>query len=187
MRAAQQLLAGQTLVFRLLNAGIGPDSGVHHVVHREIIFERRLRRVHFNSLGLGNAREIANLLRQSFIAAFELDDSFLHARLIEFAASHFDWQLLVCCHAIARHTQNFFCTGFFLAHQFQRMAHFGQFEISRRSPHDDDVMHSIYLEFHVFRAVFRRALLAFQQRIENCFVVAHLKNSGRPAGNGRKP
>src|ERR1700735_4505241 len=67
------------------------------------------------------------------------------------------------------------------------MPHFGQFKISSSGSHDDVVMHSIELEFHILRAVFRSALLAFEQGVENCLVVTHLKDRGWGARNGRKP
>src|SRR6202041_3996432 len=66
------------------------------------------------------------------------------------------------------------------------MANLGKFKISSSSAYDHVIMNAVQFELHVFSAIFGGMLLAFQQRIEQCLVIVHLKDSRGIAADRRE-
>ncbi len=88
-------------------------------------FEARIFGLHFDRFAVGKAGQVANLLGQGFVAAFELDDFFMNARGGQLAAGHFDGKFLIGLHPFLSDRENLVRTGLFATQQLERMANFG--------------------------------------------------------------
>src|SRR5580658_944260 len=79
-RAAQDFLPRQAIVFRFLNAAIALHGQIGQLVFLLIGSEGRLVGVHLNRLRVADAGQVPDLLHQSVVAPFQLDDALLDAR-----------------------------------------------------------------------------------------------------------